>query len=188
MKWARQKAGFRSARAAALESEWKESTYRAHESGNRKLSEKDARKYARRFRVPWLWLLYGNTVSSPERTVRLAGYVGAGAEVLPVGDSDGGDDIELPPGAPPDAGAVIVRGDSMYPRYLDGEVLFYSTDGLPPDALIGKECVVRLSDGRMLVKTVRKGSRKNRYTLESYNAPPLENQEIDWAAPIKWRG
>src|SRR6266568_5486596 len=64
LKWAREKAGFRSARAAALANEWPESTYRAHEhdgrEGGRGIDEGHAKKYARRFRVPWLWIMFGD--------------------------------------------------------------------------------------------------------------------------------
>lgn len=48
---ARIAAGFRSARAAALENGWTESTYRAHESGIRNYDRRDARKYARVFGI-----------------------------------------------------------------------------------------------------------------------------------------
>lgn len=46
---ARLAAGFRSARAAAVENGWKESSYRAHEGGTRTIGQDDAERYARRF-------------------------------------------------------------------------------------------------------------------------------------------
>lgn len=48
---ARLAAGFRSARAAALECHWPESTYRAHEGGSRTIGLDDADKYTRKFRA-----------------------------------------------------------------------------------------------------------------------------------------
>lgn len=48
---ARLKAGWRSARAAALENNWAESSYRAHENGSRTIGQDDAETYARRFRA-----------------------------------------------------------------------------------------------------------------------------------------
>lgn len=48
---ARKAAGYRSAREAALSNAWKESTYRAHESGTRTIGLDDATKYAKRFRA-----------------------------------------------------------------------------------------------------------------------------------------
>jgi len=83
---------------------------------------------------------------------------------------------------------VIARGDSMYPRYFDGERLFYVNREHPPSELIGQECVVKLHDGRMLVKILRRGSRSGRFNLESWNAGLLEDQQVEWAAPVRWRG
>lgn len=48
---ARRRAGFRSARAAALEMGWPESTYRAHEAGTRNYDRDTARIYARAYGV-----------------------------------------------------------------------------------------------------------------------------------------
>src|SRR5215472_1138998 len=48
---AREAAGFRSAREAALRYEWPESTYRAHEAGKRTIGQDDAERYAKRFKA-----------------------------------------------------------------------------------------------------------------------------------------
>lgn len=48
---AREAAGYRSGREAALENEWPESSYRAHETGTRTIGQDDAERYARRFRA-----------------------------------------------------------------------------------------------------------------------------------------
>ena len=50
LKEAREAASFRSARAAALEMGWPESTYRAHEGGTRTIGQDDAERYAAGFR------------------------------------------------------------------------------------------------------------------------------------------
>lgn len=46
---ARQKAGYKSARRAAIENGWPESSYRAHENGSRTIGLDDAERYAKRF-------------------------------------------------------------------------------------------------------------------------------------------
>lgn len=48
---ARMAAGFRSAREAALENGWTESSYRSHENGTRTIGPDDAEKYARAYRA-----------------------------------------------------------------------------------------------------------------------------------------
>jgi hypothetical protein len=124
-----------------------------------------------------------------ERKTRVAqalGYVGAGAEVTPVDDHAQGaglEEVEIPAGVPDDAVLVIVRGDSMYPRYFDNEFLFYHRDQRSPIEFIGRECVVALEDGRIFVKVLRKGS-NGFFNLESWNAATLENKAVQWAAPV----
>lgn len=126
----------------------------------------------------------------PQRTVHAVGYVGAGAEVFPIDDhalGAGLDEVDVPPLIQGDVVAVIVRGDSMYPRYFDGEYLFYSGERRPPDELVGRECVVWLKDGRALVKRLRRGTAKGLFNLESFNAPVMEDQAVVLAAEVRGR-
>lgn len=120
--------------------------------------------------------------------IKVVGHVGAGAEVFPFDDYAQGDGLEELEPLPTDAVAVMVKGDSMYPRYFEGERIIYVQDGGSPADYIGQECIVKLEDGRMLLKIMRKGSRKGLFTLESWNAAPIEDQKIEWAAPVLWRG
>ena len=59
LSWARIKAGFADATAAARRHHWNENTYRSHENGTRGITKKAAAKYAARFRVPTEWILLG---------------------------------------------------------------------------------------------------------------------------------
>lgn len=118
----------------------------------------------------------------------VVGHVGAGAQIYPIDDHAPGaglDEIEAPPGAAPGAVGVRVRGDSMYPVYSEGDLLFYAEQRNPAE-LIGRECVVRLADGRLFIKIIRRGATPGRYSLHAHNAPPLDDVEIDWAAPVQW--
>lgn len=120
----------------------------------------------------------------PEKTVKLAGYVGAAQAVYQFDDGVA-DYVEAPPGANEMTEAVEVRGDSMLPLYETGTLLYYSKQ-LPPEMMIGRRAVVRLADDRVLVKTVRRGSQSGLYTLVSLNAPDIEDVALLWAAPIDW--
>src|SRR5262245_43122186 len=92
---ARIAAGYRSAREAALQNEWAESTYRAHERGMRTIGQDDAERYARIFRgrgvkITALGIMFdvagaseAQSVPEPIATgsmVRIVGYVGASSE------------------------------------------------------------------------------------------------------------
>lgn len=138
--------------------------------------------------------LYGTTVAdllvSRPTQVPLVGYIGAGAEIYPFNDAPLGgglDQVEPPPHECRALVAVEVRGDSMFPAYREGDLIYYARDGAALDeAAIGAECVVKVSDGATYVKTLMRGSRANLWTLLSYNTPPLENVAIEWAAPVLW--
>jgi len=44
----------------------------------------------------------------------------------------------------------------------------------------------RRRSGKEHVKKLVGGSRANTYTLVSYNAAPIENRKLLWAAPVVW--
>lgn len=119
-------------------------------------------------------------------TVQVVGYVGAGAEVLAIDDHAKGagiEEIEAPPGMI-NGIALIVRGNSMEPKYSDGEILFIEKTLYSIESLIGENCYVQTADGRSFVKKLHYGSRPGMFTLVSYNAPPIENVAIERAYPI----
>lgn len=166
------------------------STYRSHDNGNRGFDLDDATLYARKLNCDPYWLMTGKLPrGAPGATVPVVGYVGAGATVIPIDDNamgQGIDEVPAPLDATGDEVAVIVRGDSMYPAYHNGDTLYYREHAANMDQVIGRECVVRLEDGRVLVKMIMRGSRPNLFTLTSHNAPPIADARIEWAARIVW--
>lgn len=183
MREARAAAGFADAAEAARRFGWTEVTYRSHENGTRNFTKEGAKRYARAFRVSPEWLMLG-IGDARKRPVPFVGYVGAGAEVFPMDDGGWLDDIEPPPGIGPEAVAVKVKGDSMFPRYMEGDILIYDQH-VPLSRADGQECIVSLPDGRKFVKLVRSEA-DGHATLESWNAPPMRNLAIEWAAVIRW--
>ncbi|SDX97937.1 LexA family transcriptional regulator [Roseicitreum antarcticum] len=180
---ARERAGYADAASAARRFGWGETTYRSHENGQRGFKLDKAVQYGRAFRVSPEWLLLGKG-DDLKKPVSLVGYVGAGAEVFAIDDGGALDELEPPPGIGPDAVAVGVRGDSMFPRYMDGDILIYDRH-IFIDQADGQECVVGLMDGRKFVKIVR-AEPDGTVTLESWNAPPMRRMEFEFLAPILW--
>ena len=121
------------------------------------------------------------------RELNVLGYIGAGAEFHPIDDHAQGagmDTVDAPPGCPPDAVAVQIKGDSMIPAYFDGDILVYAERRGDIDEFINRRCVVGLADGRILVKTVRRGSAPGLYTMTSFNSGPIDDVVVEWAARI----
>lgn len=75
LKWAREKSGLPSARAAAASLGLNASSYNAHENGQNKFDYNQAAQYGKKFRVDPSWLLGGEASKAP------AGY----AETMPIG-------------------------------------------------------------------------------------------------------
>lgn len=116
--------------------------------------------------------------------VPLKGYVGAGQAIYPI--DDGGDDlVDAPPTSNGSTVAVRVRGDSMLPLFEDGSLIYYSRH-LPPGEMLNRRCVAKLADGRMLVKTLRRGAGEGFWTLTSTNSADIEDVVVEWVAPIDW--
>ena len=126
---------------------------------------------------------------APPDVVSVVGYVGAGQEIFALDDhalGAGLEEVEAPEGVGRDTMvAVRVRGESMHPL-RDGWLLFYRRDqhGVP-EACLNRLCIVKVADdGPILVKELRRGYRAGHFVLSSWNAPPLEDVRVDWAAPV----
>lgn len=144
---------------------------------------------------PWLRLVdlaRKHNYPVPERfgneLVPIIGYVGAGAEVIPFDDHAQGagfDHIPAPEGTVPAIG-LIVRGDSMYPKYENGDIIVCANIERDPISLIGLACYVKLADGHAYLKKLHMGTQNGLFTLRSHNAPDIENVQLDKAYPVEW--
>ena len=130
---------------------WEKGFYDPDEGALQRLSEMTD--------LPPAYFRYGEQALGPgPRTVNVVGYIGAGAQLNPIDDHAQGAGLEVvesPPGETLSTVAVIVRGDSMYPVYQDGDVIFYARDGVDDEAgYLGRECVVKIVNGPTMLKRV----------------------------------
>lgn len=125
---------------------------------------------------------------APNRVVRVMGKIGAGAEILPEAEQVGPDglyEIELAFAADPRWIAFEVEGNSMWPRYDEGDVIVCVRDGLDVGQItkLG-EAAVRTADGKRYLKNVLPGSRRGHFDLVSFNAPTLRDVRLAWASEV----
>lgn len=147
---ARESRGFKTPKDASRFFGWSYETYIQHEHGTRGIP-RAASRYANAFRVSEGWLLTGEGTGPKEEadvpsatltelpnafvgdklpvrvnTIPLYGHAVGGQDGEFVLDGNKLDDISAPPSisGAKDAYAVTVAGDSMEPRYEDGETVF----------------------------------------------------------------
>lgn len=199
LKRAREEAGFASGAAAAKALGIKPASWNHYENGHTKGWLEDAVRIADRFGVRVEWLLAGRghmkRASSDRSALPIVGYVAAQSEVTieggeapePIGEVDSIDAEEVE--------GLLVRGESAYPRYLDGDVVLVRRRPELPEDLLDQYAVVDVADGRSLIKIIRRGSKQTMFHLESFNAPLEMDVHIIRARavvgsvhrPIRWR-
>lgn len=187
LRWAREQAGFPSARAAAMKFTWQVSTYAAHENGQNRFDGEAAKKYGKAYKVSAGWLLTGDGPKEQKNILPVMGFIGAGAEIMPEYEQvppEGLFEIEAPFPIPDDAIAFEVQGDSMWPRYDPGDVVVCWKFSSSIDEVVGWEAAVMVDDGRRFLKRIVLGATPRTYDLESYNAPPIRGVHISWVGQV----
>jgi len=166
---------------------WSPPNYARIEKGRINPSLKSLEAIAAALDVPVSYLTE-ETPASAEIPVVAFASAGPGIEFTDQGFPTGAGMYNLPrpPGlSDPNAFAVEISGDSMVPKYLDGQVVVVDTRKQP---VSGDYAVVGLVNGEKYVKRYRPAG--GRIVLESVNSlyPPVvvEPQDIRFAYKIAW--
>lgn len=185
---ARIERGFTTAAEAARAFGWNENTYASNENGNATFSRKLGKRYADALGVRVEWLMDGVPPmrGNGPTSVRLVGYVGAGAAAHFYNTADEGlGEVDPPWDLTENTVAAEIRGESLGPLFSSW-LVFYDDVRSPVTAdLIGKLCVVGLPDDRVLVKLLKASATEGLYHLLSNTEPPILDEEVTWAARVK---
>ena len=121
-------------------------------------------------------------------SVPIMGRVGAGAVIEPENEQvppEGLGEVELPFPLSEETVAFEVAGDSMLPKYENGDVIVvYREQRHPLSSFYGEEAAVRLRTGERYLKTIERGKSANLVNLTSFNAKPINSVRLEWIGEI----
>src|SRR6201988_451155 len=121
-------------------------------------------------------------------TVAIMCRVGAGASIEPEHEQvppEGLGEVELPFPVAEETIAFEVAGDSMLPKYENGDVIVvYREQRHPLSNFYGEEAAVRLKTGERYLKTVERGKSASVVNLTSFNAKPITGVKLEWIGEI----
>jgi repressor LexA len=120
--------------------------------------------------------------------VPVMGRIGAGATIEPEYEQvppEGLGEVELPFAIAEETVAFEVAGDSMLPKFENGDVIVVYRDQRHPLAsFYGEEAAVRLKTGERYLKTIERGKSPNLVNLKSFNAKPIVGVKLEWIGEI----
>ena len=120
--------------------------------------------------------------------VPIVGRVGAGASIGPELEQmppEGLGEVELPFPIAEETIAFEVVGDSMLPKYENGDIIVvYRDQRHPLTSFYGEEAAVRLKSGERYLKTIERGKTGHVVNLTSFNAKPITGVKLEWIGEI----
>lgn len=131
-------------------------------------------------------LQYTDPANESSEGIPVLGAVAANGETYHLWDYDPSVMVERLPVAMGGAEmALPIKGDSMFPRFKEGEYAIVGAPITDPEQWVGRDVVARVSDGRVVLKELARCP-TGRWTLESVNPMfrRIEDVDLDWIRPV----
>ena len=94
-------------------------------------------------------------------------------------------EVKLPFPVAEETIAFEVSGDSMLPKYENGDVIVvYREQRHPLSSFYGEEAAVRLKSGERYLKTIERGKSPSVVNLTSFNAKAINGVKLEWIGEI----
>jgi transcriptional regulator with XRE-family HTH domain len=118
--------------------------------------------------------------------VPIVGYVGAGAQTHFFADGlDPFETVTAPAGSTSRTVALEIRGESLGALFEHWLVFYDDIRSPVTNDLIGKLCVVGLTDQSVLIKQIKRSKSHGLFHLLSQTEPPILDVALSWAARVK---
>lgn len=119
---------------------------------------------------------------------RIIGVIGPGGQVHFREQEADRNGANMPPRGPTDyMVALIVEKGGGGSHATDGSLIYYDSRREKPTVdMLGKLCVVGLTDGRTIMARLLPGSRPDFYHLIGTDSSALLDQTVEWAARVAW--
>src|SRR3979409_639197 len=121
-------------------------------------------------------------------SVPIMGRVGAGAVIEPEHEQvppEGLGEVRLPFPIAEETIAFEVSGNSMLPKYENGDIIVvFREQRHPVSSFYGEEAAVRLKTGERYLKTVERENSAPQVNLTSFNAKPINGVKLEWIGEI----
>ena len=175
----------------ADEAGYGKSTISMLEAGNRELSAESHQAIADALGIATFALLLPPADDRHDKALKedgipVLGQVAANGESYHLWDYDPGVVVDRLPimmrGAEM---ALPIKGESMFPRFKEGEYAILGPILDDPSAWIGEDVVAQIDDGRIVIKILERCP-TGRWTLTSVNPmfKRIEDVDLEWVRPV----
>jgi hypothetical protein len=190
LRTARVKAGFGSARSAALRFGWSPSTYAAHENGQNDFDDNATLRYAKAFKVKPTWLYLGQESSDEgfNYNFRIYGEVGPEGSISILDESSPDRQLYVQTRfkLEEQSKVFVFMDNGLFPKYRERDIAITIPFNMPKKHNIryAGDCICYLENKDVLVRKAEPVKEYGIYDLSIFNSPIVRRERVMYLEPI----